>query len=1756
MRFSSSLAQRRTVHPAFRALAGFLAGIQVFMFTPAPILAAAVAPNNRPSPHEPPPEAFAMQPKAVVPNPHSVPQFSPPSPKLRLSSDPSDSELMIARCFTDPLVPSAGEPRPGENADLAKALLAVHDTPQDLTPLTAFLSRHPDSRWKASLLANLGPIYFQQGYWSKARAALAEAWALSKDATESRLKAIADRDLGDLAIIYARLGDTEHLDALLTEATGRDVQGAGTGPVAAARTSLWFMKNNVGKAFRCGPAAIKRIYQSLYPGENPPKAIGDLKSTAQGTDLAILQDLTQKIGLNFQAAFRSPGAPVIVPAVIHWNTGHFSALIREMDGSYIMQEPDFGLELLLSRQVLDAETSGYCLVPSGALPVGWRPVGTTEAKSIFGKGATTPAGKPPPPCKAVTANDCPPCTGMAAYNFEEASVSLMLMDTPVGYAPPVGPEVKFTANYDHRESASMTNISNLGNKWSFNWLSYLQASGTTATIFGPGGGQLPFTGYNSSTGYFNAQLVGQDLLQKNSATSYTLYHKDGSKEIYDQSDGSATPRIFRTGFIDPFGNAITYAYDENFRLRTVSDALGQTSVINYVSDTPTDAGFYQIAQVTDPFGRYAAFAYNTSGQLLSITDTLGITSFFAYGSGDFVVSLTTPYGTTSFAGNDTVSAGTTTDRWLMATDPAGGRERIEWVYGSPAIGSDPAATVPKKDDNNNSFDGNPYQQWRNTFFWDKNAMVTGEHDYTKAKVIHWLHDYDMSGSTVIESVKEPYENRVWYAYPGQTNTIQVGTSNLPTRVSRILDDGIEQDYKYQYNAAGNATQFIDPLGRETDYVYGNSNDIDLTTIKQKNGAGYDILAAYSYNTHHEPLTTTDASGQVTTYTYNAAGQVRTVKNAKNETTTFWYSPTPTWTGQPTLDPNAAGYLVEIDGAVAGAVARFNYDGFGRVQTVTDSEGYSVTTAYDVFDRPTTVTYPDGTYSQVLYNLLDAEWIRDRLGRWTHQYHDSLRHLAVVVDPLLRRTIYDWCTCGSLSSIMDPAGNSTTWIRDAQGRVTKKFFADGSPLIYAYENTTSRLKSVTDALGQVTKYVYNKDNSVQAVNYTDSNGNALASTPAVSYTYDPVYPRVATMADGTGTTSYTSNPIPASGTTTGAGRLYSIAGPLASSTITYGYDELGRALNTSINGSANTASVVYDALGRIQNAMNPLGTFGYQYVNQTGRVQQITYPNLQVTNYGYYPNSAATPGNGDQRLQQIQNSAAGGANLSTFAYGYNAVGMITSWSKQIDAGAALMSSFAYDDADQLIGALVPNGSSATNYGYAYDLAGNRTSEQIDLGVTGSTNNNLNQLTGQSPGGSMQFTGTVNKWATITVGGKAATVDASGNWRGSTAVTPGANAIPLVATDVNGNTTTKTINITISGGASRTLAYDLDGNLVNDGAGKTYGYDAANRLISITQGSNVTAFVYNGLGQRVQEKLNGTVIKQWVWASGAQPAEERDASNNVTKRFYAQGEQIGGTSYFFTTDHLGSIREMTDSTGAIHARYDYDPYGRSTKVSGDLEADFGFTGFYRHQASGINLALYRAYDANLGRWLSRDPMGESGGINLYGYVGNDPVNAIDPLGLWQFTIGGAIYLGGIVSFGHNSGRWNLDITAGGGIGGMIGLNPNDSGPSNMQGFAMKLGIKGQARVDLGLLGGGYGGGISSENDFCNHYKNKAFVEGSISGKSIEPGYPNFGKIGGEAGFQETGNWAQNTGDMGLYAKSTGFAYSLGGMAFGGVTVGGSW
>ena len=104
-------------------------------------------------------------------------------------------------------------------------------------------------------------------------------------------------------------------------------------------------------------------------------------------------------------------------------------------------------------------------------------------------------------------------------------------------------------------------------------------------------------------------------------------------------------------------------------------------------------------------------------------------------------------------------------------------------------------------------------------------------------------------------------------------------------------------------------------------------------------------------------------------------------------------------------------------------------------------------------------------------------------------------------------------------------------------------------------------------------------------------------------------------------------------------------------------------------------------------------------------------------------------------------------------------------------------------------------------------------------------------------------------------------------------------------------------------------------------------------------------------------------------------------------------------------MGSVREMVDSTGTVRARYDYDAWGIRTKVSGDLDAEFGYTGHFTDETSGLVLAMFRAYDPNTARWLSADPLGE--GVNTYGnlyaYVNNDPIHKTDPLGLADGALG---------------------------------------------------------------------------------------------------------------------------------------------------------
>jgi RHS repeat-associated protein len=1490
---------------------------------------------------------------SVIPN-RSVPAVEPPAASLKFSDNPTTEEIFRAHIFQEPLVPVGGVPTAQESAALANALLAYarRSGPDDFLALTGFLKRHPQSPWKAALLTDLGLEYYNTAHFSLAIDAWRQAWAFSTNATNRKAEAVVDRAFGELINMDARLGRMDEMQTLLKSVEKRPMLGPAAERVVEAREALWSMQNQPEISFRCGPLALRSIRIALNKDGSSDAEILKSASTQQGCSLSQVADLSQKIGLNLQPAFRNNG-DFAVPSVVHWKVGHYTALVRKEGNLYELQDPTFGNKTWATKEALEAETTGYCLLAAGALPAGWRSVDSKEASTIWGKGMT--GGNDP---QHIAKNDlqtggsCPANgIGMAVASVHLMDVNLDLKDRPVGYTPPVGPPVPFTVRYNQRDlfQPGNFNYGNLGPQWTSDWFTYITDNPSNVladvNLYVGGGGQRTYTGFNPGTQSFAYQQYDQNLLTRTGPATYQLLSGDGSRMIYGQPDGSiGTARnIFLTQMVDPQGNAVTLTYDTNLCVVAITDAIGQVTTLTYGLDSLTNgsgpdetivpADKYKLTKVTDPFGRSAYFNYQPqvvakyytyfngmvssvtldyAWGLESITDVIGITSHFGYYAIDtpvnqfqdfvtsFVDSLTTPYGTTTFAGGDTGNT-----RSMEITYPDGSRERVEYNQANlnqPL--SDPPGSVPT-----GMLTDNGFLRYRDSYYWDRTACAVGYGDYSKARLYHFLHTENLASTAgALESVKQPLEGRVWYDYPGQTTgPIVVSTTTQPTHIGRVLDDGTTQLFTFAYNPFGHVINSVDPVGRTISYVY-SSNGIDLLEIHQTRSRNNDLLGKVTYNSNHRPLTVAGPSGQATTYTYNARGQLLTATDAKNETTTFTY------------DPN--GYLLAVDGPLPGTndVTSSAYDAFGRAKTITDVKGYRMSYDYDNLDRLTNVTFPDGTTDQIGYDRLDCVLFADRAGRQTSLEYDNMRRMTKKTDPLGRATHYEWCRCGALQSLTDPLGRTTSWQTDVEGRRISKQYADGSQINYIYQGTISRLEQVVDERRQSTFYTYNLDNTLKYASY----GNTAATTPLVSFAYDPDYKRVVSMKDGIGTTVYGYVPISAS-PVLGAGNLASVAGPLTNDIIAYAYDELGRKVEMLVDGAAETRN--FDPAGRVIGVSNLLGSFAASYDGSSTRIVSETFPNGQTATMGYGSTLQ------DFSLQQIAN-AAGATPISSFSYGHDILrGRVTTWSQQAGVQSPSIFTFGYDAVNQLLSTAVTNSGALVNaFAYSYDPAGNRLSEQVNGTTKTATYNTLNQLSTM------------------------------------------ANAV------------------------------------VNSRSNE---WDGLNRLTAVNAGNTRTEFAYDGLSRLayIRELQNGseTSFRRFVW-SGSHICEERDATGgSINKRFFGQGVKLqnGPTAgaYYYTRDHLGSIHELTDAGGNVRARYSYDPFGRRTKVSGDLDADFCFAGMLWSSEAGLALTRFRAYDPELGRWLSRDPLGKAElrqGPNLYAYVGNEPVDNIDPQGLAITTV----------------------------------------------------------------------------------------------------------------------------------------------------------
>ncbi len=212
---------------------------------------------------------------------------------------------------------------------------------------------------------------------------------------------------------------------------------------------------------------------------------------------------------------------------------------------------------------------------------------------------------------------------------------------------------------------------------------------------------------------------------------------------------------------------------------------------------------------------------------------------------------------------------------------------------------------------------------------------------------------------------------------------------------------------------------------------------------------------------------------------------------------------------------------------------------------------------------------------------------------------------------------------------------------------------------------------------------------------------------------------------------------------------------------------------------------------------------------------------------------------------------------------------------------------------------------------------------------------------------------------------------------------------------------------------TIQHDLDGFLsvkTNGTDTTTYDYSSRGELLHVTlPDATLIEYVHDPLGRRIAKKVNGTITEKYLWKGLTTLLAVYDGSNNLIQRFeYADGRMPvaviqGGITYYPAYDQVGSLRVVADASGNVVKRIEYDSFGNIIADSNpSFTIPFGFAGGLHDRDTDLVRFGYRDYDPDTGRWTAKDPIGFSGGdTDLYGYVLNDPVNLIDPYGLYSLN-----------------------------------------------------------------------------------------------------------------------------------------------------------
>ncbi|WP_346189740.1 LamG-like jellyroll fold domain-containing protein [Rubritalea halochordaticola] len=863
-----------------------------------------------------------------------------------------------------------------------------------------------------------------------------------------------------------------------------------------------------------------------------------------------------------------------------------------------------------------------------------------------------------------------------------------------------------------------------------------------------------------------------------------------------------------------------------------------------------------------------------------------------------------------------------------------------------------------------------------------------------------IYSYDAESSTLVTS-----QSYLVAGNPVQTVTTK---SDMAGRTKSVHYADGEISFN-TYNSLGQLEKQQDPDGVTTIYAY-NAEGQRTTVALDVNGngiidAGTDQVSltdSYAVAAHGTTVRRTDSE------VYNSSGIAVLVSQTDSSVDGLkaWSTSFPDgaalesrtevlmegsgdWTQKNVSADSSYSLTVYRDGL---ARSIENYDSLGGLVSSVSYERLSGQSGYDSFNRPVYTTdsrtgesrvYYLNSVTDVVSQSIDAAghvtaFGRDVRGRSV--FIDAPDTLDVNDNVLANVTYYSYYSDGQLEATWGDQTYSRYNIYDEMNRLVE---------LRTYQNLVHGIQPLSTSSGySATQWIYNQDRGwLVEKNYSGETDDGVS---------DPDY------------------------TYTAAGRLATRDWERGVTT-TYAYYTSGR-LNT-VTYSDSTPDLTYT----------------YNHHGQVETVTQGSGSSVNVHSYSY--------DSGILLLDSETISYANASHVRTIGRHYDELlrpeGYELKTGTSVEAGA----SYGYDNAGRLyqVGTSYPlPGSPEFTYGYLAESGGmveTVTGPAHTVTNTYASDRNVlaqkkNEDLATTPATVSHFTYAVNA-----LGQRESQTTAGTAFSSSFVRSFGYDAKGQVVSDNHdtnntfdrtyafdgiGNRTSATENTTTvnysansknqySSVGGTTQVHDADGNLTNDG--KTYVYDAENRLIEVkdTGGNTVEQYEYDYLSRRITRSVyGGATVQSFIYDGWNLIAMYNAGALSQT---YTWGQDLSGSmqgaggvggllvvsfnsnSYYPTYDGNGNVSEYLDSSGSVVAHFEYDAFGKTVVENGTLAGNF----FHRFSTKQWNPLAelyyygYRYYAPETGRWINRDPIEEMGGLNVYGLVGNDAVLKWDLLGM---------------------------------------------------------------------------------------------------------------------------------------------------------------